>query len=60
MRSQSHFTSSVLFTFDRLLHSETAAFFLISSLIRFYYEHFKVMFKNSNVDTLLECRYVLA
>ena len=42
MRPQFHFTSSVLFNLDRL-HSETAAFFLISSLIRFYYEYLQVI-----------------
>jgi len=46
MRSQSHLTIAAFYStsFDAI-HSETAAFFLISSLIRFYYEHLKVMFK---------------
>jgi len=34
-------------------------FFLIFSLIRFYYEHLKAMFKNGNMVTFLEYRYVL-
>jgi len=34
-------------------------FFLIFSLIRFYYERLKVMFKNGNTVTFLEYRYVV-
>jgi len=40
------------------IHSEPAAFFS-NFLIRFYYEHLKFMFKNDNIVTLLEYRYVL-
>ena len=42
------------------IHSETAVFFifLISSLIRFYYKHLKIMLKNGNIITLLEYLYV--
>ena len=41
------------------IHSETAAFFRISPLMTFYYEHLKFMFlKNGNIVTLLEHQYV--
>jgi len=33
--------------------------FLIVSLIRFYYEHLKVKFRNGNIVTFLEYHYVL-
>jgi len=52
------FHGSVLFNLGRL-HTETTVFFLISSLIRFYYDNLKVMFKNGKVFTLLEYWYVL-
>ena len=44
-RSQSHFTSSVSFNLDQLDSFWDCGIFQTSALIRFYYNHLKVMFK---------------